>query len=305
MKRTIFAFVVIVLLSTSACFQQEPKKSTIYLVDWDAPQVHEIWVGLERFNEGFTRDNWRAVLVDPEDLAGGDHVKLVIGHGSQASQVLQAARNNPGQRYLLLDYDGEVPGNVIAVQFREEEKAFMAGIIAALTSRTGTVGIAVSQASEYGFLAGVALANTQITVLVVPPGVGSGREAAYRLAEEGADVLYTTYLPWAEAFAAEALLHDLWLIGSAWGHKDFAPYNTLTVVANDLAEAGLLVNRQLKEDRLTGNLSLGLAQDCLTFLPLTSASITSFLEEQILAVKSGMLKVPVNQEEFEEFMASH
>lgn len=305
MKRTAWAALIVVLLFTSACSQQEPERNTICLVEWDGPQVLEIWAGLERFNESFIGDNWRAVLADPGNLAGADHVKLVIGHGSQASQVLQAARKNPSQRYLLLDYYGEVPDNVIAVQFREEEKAFTAGIIAALTSRTGIVGLAASQAAEYGFQAGAALANPQVTVLVVQPGVGSGSEAASRLVGAGADVLYTTHSPWAEAFAAQAELNDLWLIGSAWGQEELAPYNTLTVVANDLAEAGLLVCRQLKEGRLTGNLTLGIAQDCLTFLPLNSANISGFLEGQFLAVKSGRLKVPVSQEDFEEFMRNH
>ena len=163
---------------------------------------------------------------------------IVVGFDWSNPEVERVARIHPETHYLAIDYAGEL-ANVAAPEFAREEGAYLAGIAAALASRTGTVGI-VAEADDdtdwplvAGFEAGARTARPTIDVLVAylmtPPRyqvvtyamVNREARAQYRA---GADVVYyaRSWLDWRsrelglfEAATSEStrLGRHLWAIG--------------------------------------------------------------------------------------------
>ena len=92
---------------------------------------------------------------------------LIIGVGYQLKDsISNAAKNYPDQKFAIMDetYD-KIPKNVVSVTFKEEEAAYLAGIIAAKMSKTNTVGFIGGLPApsvikyQYGFKYGVTTTN--------------------------------------------------------------------------------------------------------------------------------------------------
>jgi basic membrane protein A len=89
--------------------------------------------------------------------AGG--AKLVIGTGYISAETMtKIAAKYPDTDFALLDYDKKVADNVMSLVCKSQEGAFIAGVIAALTTRTQIVGfvggedVASVETYEYGFV---------------------------------------------------------------------------------------------------------------------------------------------------------
>jgi basic membrane lipoprotein Med (substrate-binding protein (PBP1-ABC) superfamily)/DNA-binding SARP family transcriptional activator len=146
--------------------------------------------------------------------------------------VEEVARDFPQTPYVVFDYAGTEP-NIAYVTFKEWEAAFLAGVAAALTTETGTVGLigGMDWPPIWGFAAGYAAgaraARADITVLTTylsdsPRGFldpAPARAAAERMYAEGADIVFnvagTAGLGIFEAAAdmSVALDRQLWAIG--------------------------------------------------------------------------------------------
>lgn len=175
------------------------------------------WTGVQKaVQEGLV---WQADYVESVDTR--DYVKnlsalaalgydLVIAGGAGLEEAaLQAAAEHPGTRFLGLDQDlsAQPPSNLTVVTFPEEQGGFLAGALAALTTRTGIVG-AVCEASwldlswRYceGFRLGALHEDQGITVLIsyhenaTPETIFQdeawGAEAAAEVLNLGADVIF-------------------------------------------------------------------------------------------------------------------
>jgi basic membrane protein A len=101
--------------------------------------------------------------------------------------------------FAIIDSVVDEP-NVTSVTFKEEESSFLAGVLAGLVSRTGTVaflgGVQSPLIEKFkdGFAAGVRSANPKATILVKYTGsfddVAAGKEYAELLFDQGADIVY-------------------------------------------------------------------------------------------------------------------
>lgn len=132
---------------------------------------------------------------------------LVIAIGGDNMAALETvAAEYPDQRFAIVDAAVEAP-NVTSIVFRELEGDFLAGVLTALLSPSGTVGflggadVPVIQRIEHGWTQGVRYVNPQARILVeyisgendfsgfaMP---AKGRELAAALFEQGAEVVYT------------------------------------------------------------------------------------------------------------------
>jgi basic membrane protein A len=114
-------------------------------------------------------DNGKAVQAVSDIIADYD---ILVLPGFQFAGVGVLAQRNPGKRIILVDtYPTDAQGNevelanVYAMQFKEEESGFFAGIAAALETKTNRVavvnGIAYPSNVNYqwGFMSGVNYAN--------------------------------------------------------------------------------------------------------------------------------------------------
>jgi basic membrane protein A len=106
----------------------------------------------------------------------------------------------PSTHFAIIDSVVDQP-NVTSVTFKEEESSFLAGVLAGLVTRTGTVaflgGVQSPLIEKFrdGFEAGVHSANPKARVLVKYTGsfddVAAGKEYAALLFDQGADIVYT------------------------------------------------------------------------------------------------------------------
>jgi basic membrane protein A len=136
---------------------------------------------------------------------------LVIGVGfAQAPIMRDVARDYPNIRFaiidgLVLNDDGKTPmRNVAGLLFKEHEGSYLVGMIAAKTSRTGTVGfvggmdIPLIRRFEKGYEEGARAVNPRIQVVQNYVGVsdaawnnpGKGKELSLAQMDKGADVIF-------------------------------------------------------------------------------------------------------------------
>jgi basic membrane protein A len=137
---------------------------------------------------------------------------LVIGVGFAQGPIMQTvARDYPKIHFAIIDGvifedDGKTPkANVASLIFKEHEGSYLVGLIAGMTSKTGTLGfiggmdIGLIHRFEGGFEQGAKAANPNIQVIQNYVGVtdaawnnpGKGKEIALAQINKGADVIFT------------------------------------------------------------------------------------------------------------------
>lgn len=126
---------------------------------------------------------------------------LVIAVGIMQQKPLEkVAEQFPGVKFAIVD--GAVPGsNVRGMIFAEHEGSFLAGYLAAMTTKSKTLGfvggmdIPLIQKFYAGYVAGAHMADPKVKVLA-PKYTGSwdnsdlGKQAANALFADGADIVY-------------------------------------------------------------------------------------------------------------------
>lgn len=140
-------------------------------------------------------------------FAKGD-ADLIIGVGFLFTDEIRAmALDFPKKKFACVDYtvdDREIPENLAALTFREEEGSFLVGAIAALKSQTGKIGFVGGVESplikkfEAGYTQGAKHVKPDIEVKAVYAGVSDtafkdpqkGKELASSLYDAGCDVIY-------------------------------------------------------------------------------------------------------------------
>src|SRR5438477_1632062 len=137
---------------------------------------------------------------------------LVIGVGFAQGPIMQkVATDYPNVHFAIIDGvifedDGKTPkANVASLVFKEHEGSYLVGLIAGMTSTTGTLGfiggmdIGLIHRFEGGFEQGAKAANPKIQVIQNYVGVtdaawnnpGKGKEIALAQISKGADVIFT------------------------------------------------------------------------------------------------------------------
>lgn len=162
------------------------------------------------FEDGLGRTGLTGPTLDVENadavdaaLAGG--IDLVVSP-AVAFDLGEAAAAHPDAHFVAFDQIVEGP-NVTSMIINSHESSYLAGVAAALTSRTGTVGFIGGVDEELiwefaaGFSAGVEDTDPDVVVLTeylaAPPDFGGGYEnapggeaAARRMYTAGADVVF-------------------------------------------------------------------------------------------------------------------
>lgn len=137
------------------------------------------------------------------------NLDIIFGIGFIFTDDLnRLAADYPKQKFACVDYalkeGGQVPANVQALKFREEEGSFLVGALAALLSKTHKLGfvggmdIALIHKFAAGFRAGAAYADPSVKVSVKYAGVTGdafknptkGKELALGMYAEGADIIF-------------------------------------------------------------------------------------------------------------------
>ena len=165
----------------------------------------ELGVDFEYIEPGPGADREAAL----RQLASRPDIGVIFGIGFIFTDDITAiAREFPDKKFACIDYTVDtarpLPPNLVALEFKEEEGSFLVGALAALLTRTNTVGFVGGMQSplirkfETGYVAGAAYANPRCKVLIGYAGVtgeafknpGKGKELALGQISGGADIIY-------------------------------------------------------------------------------------------------------------------
>jgi basic membrane protein A len=141
-------------------------------------------------------------------LAAGPY-DVIFGVGFLFSDdILAVAKDFPQKKFACVDMNvpesGELPANVVALKFKEEEGSYLVGALSGWLSTAKKVGfvggmqIPLIKKFEAGYIAGVKKADPAVTVDVKYAGVDGnafknptkGKELALAIYGGGADIIY-------------------------------------------------------------------------------------------------------------------
>lgn len=149
----------------------------------------------EHTNVGY--DNTETILTQVADSG----VDFIIAHASGFNTAGQRVGEQTGVPTLVVDFDKNIPGKVATVITQAQQGAYLAGIAAAKTTETKTVGIVASAETlnwflmAGGFAQGVYSVDPSIKILIAyvgPAAYGDsagGTSVAKQVIAAGADVI--------------------------------------------------------------------------------------------------------------------
>ncbi|SFJ97526.1 BMP family lipoprotein [Celeribacter neptunius] len=287
-------------------------------------------LGLDRSVEAF---GGRAQVIQSTDqsqfvpnllqaVAGGS--TMVVGVGSLLNDALtEVAMMKPEAHFTLIDAvsvddDGKPLENVASVTFREQEAAFLAGVVAAMTSKTGHIGFVGGMETPpvvrflAGYKAGIATVDPEIKISHA--FVGSFRDPAKaKVLAEGmfdsdVDVIMDVaggggrgiYDAITEAGA------DHWVIAADTCKGHLAPDNFLTSAVKDVAGAVFYENKAVHDETFEGGpQSLGLAEGavglCADNIDTLPAEVLAKVEAAKAKIIAGELTPPDTYEALDAF----
>ena len=130
---------------------------------------------------------------------------LIIGIGFAQTPIIElVAKDYPNIQFAIVDGFSNLP-NVASLTFKEHEGSYLVGMLAAKTSKTGTIGflggmdIGLIHRFKGGYEEGARAVNPNIRVIPNYVGVtdsawnnpGKGKEIALAQISKGADVIFT------------------------------------------------------------------------------------------------------------------
>ena len=237
--------------------------------------------------------------------------------------VTEVAMANPKAHFTLIDAvstdkGGKPLDNVASVTFRENEGAFLAGIAAAMTTKTNKLGFIGGMETPpvvrflAGYQAGIRTVNPEIKVSVAYVGSfkdpAKAKELALGMFDISDDVIMDVAGGGGRGIydAAKGLGADHWVIGVDTCKTHLAPDNVLTSAVKDVAGAVYRENKSAADGSFQGGaVVLGLKQGavglCKDNLDKMAPAILEKIKASTAAIDDGSLVVPANLDELASF----
>ncbi|QFI14510.1 nucleoside ABC transporter substrate-binding protein BmpD [Borrelia sp. CA_690] len=264
-------------------------------------------------------------LGDITNLEDGNS-NLIWGVGFKFSDILlQRARENASVNYAIIEgvyNEIEIPKNLLNVDFRSEEVAFLAGYFASKASKTGKIGFIggvkgkVLESFMYGYEAGAKYANSNIKVVSQYVGTfsdfGLGRSTGSNMYRDGVDVIFAAagLSGIGVIEAAKELGPDHYIIGVDQDQAYLAPNNVLVSAVKKVDSLMYsLTNKYLETGVWDGGKSIlfGLKEDGLgLILNENLKSNHSEVYDKSLkigqSIINGVIKVPYDKVSYDNFV---
>lgn len=290
------------------------------------------WEGLEKAQEelgieasyveskqdGDFAPNLETLLEADNDLIWGIGFKL-------ADAILEAAKNNPDQRYAIVDhtFGDETPENVVCVMFQQEQPSFLVGYIAGYMTQTNNVGFIggipgdIIWAFDYGFQAGVQYAAKELGKEITIQrqyaesfsDVAKGKAIAQQMYQQGADIVFHAAGDVGTGVIEAAKEQGKWAIGVDRDQNYLAPDNVLTSAMKRVDVGVYNAVKELVNGNFPGGqtITYGLADGGAVDIAPTSnkhvpQEILDKVEELKQKIISGELEVPYNEATYNEFL---
>ena len=333
MRRFRFIHLVLVVMALVICFGAPAMgaKLRVAMVT-DVGGVNDqsfnqsAWEGLQRAEKDFG-----AKVAYKESKQDADYAPnmetltdaefdLIWGIGFLMGDAIKAtAQINPDQKYAIIDfaYGNETPKNVAGIVFQEEQPSFLVGYIAGKMTKTNKVGFVggikfpLIERFEYGYMAGVKMANPKCEVLSQYAesftDAAKGKAIANNMYQKGADIVFHASGGVGDGVIEAAKEKSKWAIGVDKDQNFLAPDNVLTSAMKRVDNAIYDVVRKLKAGQWNGgetvvyNLSnegVGIAPTSKKHVP---ANILAEVDQLTARIKKGEFKVPSTKAEYDAF----
>jgi basic membrane protein A len=256
-------------------------------------------------------------------LLASEHMDLVIAVGFIfTDDVTQLAKEYPNIRFADVDYTVSTdkngnpiqpPPNLAALKFREEQGSFLVGALAAMESKTHTVGFVggmdspLIQKFEIGYRAGVKYVCPTCTVIAQYAGVtpdafrnpGKGKELALNQYEQGADIVYHASGSTGLGVFEAARQTGKYAIGVDADQYSEAPGRILTSMVKHVDVAVFQTIQRVQNGTFHGGIyDLGLAENGVGYVydehnkMLISPAVRARLDSLQADIISGKIHVP-------------
>lgn len=288
------------------------------------------WEGMEALNrstgasveylEPETADEFEGDLQALAD--NGCELCWGVGY-SCADALLKVAKANKDVHFAIVDnaYD-DVPDNVTGVEFRAQEPSFLVGYIAGVTTRSQKIGFVGGVSSElldqfeYGYKAGAMYAaslfskDMQIEAEYIDSFTDAqkGKEVAVKMYEGGCDVIFHAAGGAGNGVIEAAEEKRRFVIGVDRDQSYLSPRFVLTSALKNVNVAVEKVSAAYFQGEDIGgrNMSFGLTEGAVG-IPDKHPNFRDEIYDSVLdledKIKSGEIKVPVNEEEYRQFLS--
>lgn len=253
----------------------------------------------------------------PNLTQAAEQSDLTVGVGFLLTDAItEVATQYPDENFLLIDSLSEAP-NVEGVLFREQEGAFLSGVLAGLMTESNQLGVVAGEKIPpvvryvVGFEAGAKSVNPDVSVVVAYADTfgdpALGKELTLAQYNQGVDIAF----PVAGATgigsfeAAKELGEGYWVIAADADQSHLGPEHQLAVSEKGVDTALFLAAQQVVEGTFAGGeQSLGLAEGGVGLgsphesVPQEVLDVVAAYEQAII---DGALIVPADEEQLAAF----
>ncbi|MDX9915935.1 MAG: BMP family ABC transporter substrate-binding protein, partial [Sphaerochaeta sp.] len=241
---------------------------------------------------------------------------LVIGVGFMIKDaVAVAAELYPNVNFALVDGEVDLP-NVACLLFKEEQGAFLVGVIAAKMTKTNIVGFVGGMSSpstnkfEVGYRAGVRAVDPDIKVLISYTGTfadpAKGQEQAIPQYAQGADIIFHAAGMTGLGVINAAKSLDKYVIGIDIDQNYLAPDHVITSAIKRVDAAVYSEVKKLVDGTFTGGFQVyGIKEGGMDYADSTSKhcppEVIAVVESVKARIASGEFTPPATYEELAAF----
>ena len=242
---------------------------------------------------------------------------ITIGIGFLLTDALiEVSAMYPDHKFSLIDSE-VVADNVVNYLFREQEGAFLAGVIAALTTQTNQIGfvggirIPPVMRYEVGYVAGARSVNPDIEIAIAyaddfedPDG---GKELSLAQFNAGADIVHAAAgRTGIGAFdAAIEKGEGFWVLAADRDQAELGEDFQLAAVIKGIDTGVYDSIKSVQEDTFTaGTHNLGIADDGISLGAIHSSvpeDVLAVIDAYSTAISSGAIVPPVDDDTLESF----
>lgn len=239
---------------------------------------------------------------------------LIICVGYMLADATRAAAEAyPDKKFAIIDDSSIDLPNVTCLMFEQAEASYLAGVAAAMATKTNTVGFVIGMVSDsmnqfgYGYVAGVLDTNPDAKVLQYNANsfadAAAGKSGALSMITNGADVIFQA-AGGSGLGAIEACVENkVWAIGVDTDQSSIAPETILTSAMKRVDNACYDAAKAVLDGTLAAGVKTYALDSAGVDIAPTTTNLTPEILEKIEAAKqdiiSGKIDVPTTKAEFD------
>jgi basic membrane protein A len=256
----------------------------------------------------------------PNLTAGAEQGDLTVAVGFNLADAIKAvAAQYADKKFLHIDNDNQGLSNIRGILFKENEPAFLVGLVAGKMTKSNIIGIVGGQRIppviryEVGFRAGIKTTNPSADVKITYADTFSDPTTGKKIANDqislGADILFP--IAGGTGIGAYAAAKEkgtsVWMISADTSQNQLDPGQELCVAQKGVDTEVYDGIKLMTEDKFEGGtFTLGLKEGAVSIqdpnkkVPADVMAIVDAFKQQII---DGTLAVPVDDDTFNAFKA--